>query len=255
MINRNFWGDDIEFSFINAFKIVRMNGIAVWQEDFKVKDSPMTVYFDMRSYILHHLVLEHVEHGRWVILKMAWAFFKRFNWAYQYDTANAITMSFSDVLEGPEYWIKNIDTSEIREKIKRKYTIEINRPLRRSYKSIPVVKKNIHLPFFTMLFCWISFNGHIAPSFMIHKNLERMSKYEIPSINKVFLRQMVLVCNEKNETEWVLQRNPRYFFRNILIMMRVSIRFIWKYSKLKTEYYKFIRTLHCDGFWKDTFNA
>ncbi len=249
-------GDDIEFSYTNKFKIVRMNGIAVWQEDFKIKESPMTLYLDMRSHILHHLVLEHIDHSRWTILKMAWAFFKRFNWAYHYDTANAIAMSFSDMLEGPEYWIKNIDIGRIREKIKKKYAIEVNRPLRRGYKSVPVAEKNIRFPFFTVLFRCLSLNGHLAPSFMIHKRFQRLSKYEVPFINRVFLRNKLLICNERNKTEWVLQRSSRYFFRNIVLMIKTSVKFICAYNKLKKEYREFFKDyLHSCDFWKNSFHA
>ncbi len=248
-------GDDIEFSYTNKFKIVRMNGIAVWQEDFKIKESPMTLYLDMRSHILHHLVLERINYGPWTILKMAWRFFKRFNWAYHYDTANAIAMSFSDMLEGPEYWIRNIDTGKIREKIKKKYAIEVNRPLRKDYKSVPVAERNIRFPFFTVLFRRLSLNGHFAPSFMVRKRLERLNKYEVPFINRVFLRNKILVCNERNGTEWILQRNPQYFFSNILIMIKTSIEFIRNYNKLKKKYREFLKTFHHDNFWKDAFHA
>lgn len=71
-------GDDIEFSYTNKFKIIHMNGIAVWQEDFKIKESPMTLYLDVRSHVLHHLVLEQIDHGPVQILKMVWAFFSWF---------------------------------------------------------------------------------------------------------------------------------------------------------------------------------
>lgn len=247
-------GDDIEFSYTNTFRIVRMNGIAVWQEDFKIKESPMTLYMDVRSHVVHHLVLEHIDRGRWHILKMVWAFFKRFNWSYQYDTANSIVTSFADMLKGPKYWLENMDTSKIRAKMKEQYTIEVSKPLRETYKNIPVADKNIRLPYFTLFFRRISLNGHLAPSKMVHKKMARLNKYEIPFINRVFLRDKILVCNEINRTEFVLKRNTRYFLYNLYLMILSSLKFSIKFSNIKKEYRNFFVSLKTNEFWKIQFH-
>ena len=246
-------GDDIEFSYTNNFQIARMNGIAVWQEDFKIKESPMTLYLDTRSHILHHLVLEHIDHGPLQILQMVWHFFHRFNWSYQYDTANAIVMSFADMLEGPKYWLENMDTSKIRTKIKEKYMIETSRPLRETYKTVPVADKNIRLPYFTKFFRRISLNGHLLPSKMVHKGMSRLNKYEVPFINRVFLRDQILVCNEISKTEFVLKRDSSYFIRNLFLMISTSIKFYKRYAMLKREFRGFLGSLKNDKFWKDVF--
>ncbi|WP_144277272.1 glycosyltransferase [Mailhella massiliensis] len=247
-------GDDIEFSYTNKFQIARMNGIATWQEDFKIKESPMTLYLDVRSHVLHHLVLEHIDHGPAQILKMVWAFFHRFNWAYQYDTANAIAMSFSDMLEGPKYWLDNMDTGKIRAKIKEKYTMEASRPLRKNYLDVPEAVENVRLPFCTKFIRRVSLNGHLLPGCMVRKGISRLNKYQVPFIDRVFLRDEVLVCNEISKMEIVLKRNPRYFIRNIFWMIKNSIIFLNNYSKLKTEYRKFLISLKEDRFWRNTFS-
>lgn len=247
-------GDDIEFSYTNKFRIVRMNGIAVWQEDFKIKESPMTLYLDVRSHVLHHLVLKHIDQGPAQILKMVWAFFHRFNWAYQYDTANAIAMSFSDMLEGPRYWLDNMDTGKIRAKIKKKYTLETSRPLRENYRDVPEALENVRLPFCTQFIRRVSLNGHLLPGCMVRKGISRLNKYQVPFINRVFLRDKILVCNEVDRTEMVLKRNPRYFMKNVYFLSVSSLRFIKKYKTLKYKYRTFLAGLKQDNFWRDTFN-
>lgn len=213
----------------------------------------MTLYLDTRSHILHHLVLEHIDHGPLQILQMVWHFFHRFNWSYQYDTANAIVMSFADMLEGPKYWLENMDTSKIRTKIKEKYMIETSRPLRETYKTVPVADKNIRLPYFTKFFRRISLNGHLLPSKMVHKGMSRLNKYEVPFINRVFLRDQILVCNEISKTEFVLKRDSSYFIRNLFLMISTSIKFYKRYAMLKREYRGFLGSLKNDKFWKDVF--
>ena len=50
-------GDDSRFSIRNKFKIMGMNGISVWGEDFASKTSPMNCYLDMRYHLLHQVNL------------------------------------------------------------------------------------------------------------------------------------------------------------------------------------------------------
>lgn len=247
-------GDDIEFSYTNKFQIARMNGIGTWQEDFKNKESPMTLYLDIRSHVLHHIVLKDIAHGPWYILKMVWTFFHRFNWAYQYDTANAIVMSFSDMQEGPKYWLDNLDTGKIRAKIKEKYKIEAPRPLREDYISVPNALKNIRFSFCTKFIRVVTLNGHLLPRCMVRKRINRLSKYQVPFINRVFLRDEILVCNEINGTEIVLKRNPGYFLKNIFLLTVSSLNFIIRYRSLKKKYCTFMNNLkNDDAFWRKVF--
>ena len=247
-------GDDIEFSYTNNFNIIRMNGIAVWQEDFKTKESPMTLYLDIRSHILHHLALEHIDHGRWQILNMVWRFFKIFNWSYQYDTANSIALSFFDTLQGPKYWLDNIDLKKIIIKIKKQYKIESPQPLRINYQDILEATENIRLPFYTKIIRRLSLNGHLLPKFMIHNELVRLDKFKTPLINRMFLRSKVLVYNKINKTEIILTRNTNYFIKNIFIFLLTSICFIIKYKSLKKTYRKFFLNLNNNNFWKKIYN-
>lgn len=247
-------GDDIEFSYTNNFNIVRMNGIAIWQEDFKIKESPMTLYLDTRSQIMHHLMLEHIDHGAFQIIQMTWKLFKIFNNSYQYDTARAISTAFSDILNGPYYWIKNIDTAEIRKRIKSISNTEITSPLRANYKEIPLATHNIRFPFFTKFIRRVTLNGHLIPSKLLNKNVYRLSKYDMPFSNRVFLRKEIIICNDVNNTEITLTRNTLYFISNIYYMITNSIKFIICYTKLKNEYRSFLASLSTNKFWKDVFN-
>ena len=186
---------------------------------------------------------------------MVWAFFHRFNWAYQYDTANAIAMSFSDMLEGPKYWLNNMDTGKIRAKIKEKYTMEVSRPLRENYRDVPEALENVRLPFCTKFIRRVSLNGHLLPGCMVRKGINRLNKYRVPFINRVFLRDEVLVCNEINKTEMVLKRNTGYFLKNVYLLTISSLHFLRNYKRLKEDYRTFLNGLGKDDFWRKTFQA
>ena len=248
-------GDDIEFSYTNKFNIINLNGVGIWQEDFKIKASPLTLYLDVRSHILHHLVIRHLDHGCWQILKMVWNFFNRFNRGYEYGIAKAIVMAFADVQAGIDYWLNNMDIATIWAKIQQNcyMDIDIKKPLRDNYQEIPEADRYIRLPCFNKIVRKYSFNGHLFPSFVFSKKLTRLSNYMVPCGPCVFLRNQILVYDELDETEFLLNCDRQRFFSNFYRMVLTSAKFCIKYGNLKNEYRKFLSTLNTDKFWKQEF--
>ena len=58
-------GDDISFSLANRFDTVTLAGVVSFQEDFSAKESPLTLYLDLRNHLHHHLVQDAKEIGPW----------------------------------------------------------------------------------------------------------------------------------------------------------------------------------------------
>lgn len=246
-------GDDIQFSYINEFVIARINGVGIWQEDFKTKESPLTLYMDIRSHILHHMALENINRGPWQILKMVWKFFNRFNLSYQYDTANAIASSFLDMQAGPKYWTDNLDMANIREKIKNNYKIERLKDIEQKSKKVARLDGNKKYNSFNRIIKKISFNGHLIPAFMLNNKIGRLEKYEIPCKDKVYRIKKILICSDLLQKQYMLKRNSRYFFSNIYKIIEASSLFLLRYKNIREEYKKYYKTLETDRFWKDVF--
>lgn len=248
-------GDDVEFSYQNKFRIVFINGICAWQEDFTTKENPMTSYLDMRSHIIHHFVLKQIDHGPIQILSMVLRFFCRALFSYEYDTAKVIALAFADVMSGPQYWLANMDMSEIRKKITGEIKVETPRTLRKKYLDIPEADEDLHLPFGTKLVRMLTFNGHLLPSCLLRSEVTRLSKFKVPSGSRMFLRDNVLIYNEINNTEILLSRNIKYFLSDIAVMICSILKFIFKYRKIKKDYNKFFNNLKNNKFWKGAFQG
>ena len=246
-------GDDVEFSYKNDFQIARMNGISTWQEDFGLKSSPMTRYLDTRSAIILQMTLQHTDSNPLKILHLVWKFFYAPNWSYMYDSANAVVKAFSDILDGPNYWIKNIDTKDIRNYFKKTYKIEINKLLTTSYKEIQIADKNIKFKYFTKIIRRLTLNGHLCPSIFFNNDLQRLNKYQIPFINRVFFRNKILVCNEFDKTGFVLKKSSGYFFKNLIYFSKTAIYFLIKYNVLVNKYKNFNSSLVNENFWNNIF--
>lgn len=244
-------GDDVEFSYKNNLKIARMNGIGTWQEDFSLKASPMTRYLDTRSGIILQMTLPHTRTTPWKILQLVWNFFWNPNLSYMYDSANAVVMAFSDILDGPSYWEKNMEMADIRKKIKDKYKIEKEITLDPSYKDMTIADKNIRFKFFTKILRKLTLNGHLLP-LCFQKKLERINKQQIPFTNRIFLREKILICDTINKKQFILKKDSVYFLKNLLLFIYTAIKFTYKYKSLKIKYKNFENAL-TEDFWNRNF--
>jgi hypothetical protein len=248
-------GDDVFFSYANTFTPVTLNGIACWQEDFKNKECPMTVYLDMRTHIINAMIFDHLAvEGRWRVLKMLWAFFGRFNNSYFYDTANAIVLAFDDVLRGPEH-VFTMNMPKKSGELTTRYVLEVPQP---EQEELPVMKratKHMATSFSDRVLRELSAYGHLFPAFILsRKRLWYMYRNDMPNANLTYLREKLYVKFFVRKKFFILKMNRKYYFKNLLYFCYTSLKFIIRYSMLKCEYRKFINdNLTTDEFWKKLF--
>ena len=105
-------GDDVSFSLVHDFDIVTLPGVISFQdEDFAVKETPLTVYLDLRSHLAHHLSLPGMRIGRarfvWIVAR----FYLRSLISMHYDTLEAVALALEDVRRGPEWFAANADAA------------------------------------------------------------------------------------------------------------------------------------------------
>ncbi|GGD40099.1 hypothetical protein GCM10011358_25050 [Sinisalibacter lacisalsi] len=110
-------GDDISFSLANDFEISPINGVVSFQEDFSAKESPHTLYLDLRNHLHHHLVHPNLEIGPLGTASIAWRFIARSIVRMHYETAEAQLLAWHDLMKGPALFEDEIDMSARRKKI------------------------------------------------------------------------------------------------------------------------------------------
>jgi galactofuranosylgalactofuranosylrhamnosyl-N-acetylglucosaminyl-diphospho-decaprenol beta-1,5/1,6-galactofuranosyltransferase len=102
-------GDDIGFSLANRFDTVTLPGVVSLQDDFGHKESPQTLYLDLRNHLHHHLVQAGMEIGRWRTVGIAWRFILRSLVRMHYASAAAQCLAWADVMEGPGHFETHAD--------------------------------------------------------------------------------------------------------------------------------------------------
>ncbi len=102
-------GDDISFSLANQFDTATLNGVVSFQEDFSAKESPLTLYLDLRNHLHHHLVQPGLERSAFGTARIALRFIARSLIRMHYDSAEAQLMAWEDVMKGPTFFAENAD--------------------------------------------------------------------------------------------------------------------------------------------------
>ncbi|WP_370162370.1 glycosyl transferase [Limimaricola soesokkakensis] len=110
-------GDDISFSLAHEFDTVTLSGVVSFQEDFSAKESPLTLYLDLRNHLHQHLVHPGLEIGPMGTIKVAMRFILRSVVRMHYDSAEAQLEAWEDVMRGPSFFAENADMSMRRPQI------------------------------------------------------------------------------------------------------------------------------------------
>ena len=156
-------GDDVSFSLVHDFDIVTLPGVISFQdEDFAMKETPLTVYLDLRSHLAHHLSLPAMRMGRLRLAKVVARFYLRGLISMHYETIEAMALALQDVRQGPEVFAANADAAGRRAEIAaltrdERWGPKAPAPVgrRRLRPSDPVVR----------LLMKLTLNGHLLPGF------------------------------------------------------------------------------------------
>lgn len=110
-------GDDISFSLANDFDTATLSGVVSFQEDFSAKESPLTLYLDLRNHLHHHMVQDGLRRGALGTARMVARFLARSVIRMHYDSAEAQLMAWEDVMKGPGFFADNADMAQVRPRV------------------------------------------------------------------------------------------------------------------------------------------
>ncbi len=249
-------GDDVNFGLQKQFTQITLNGVATWGDDFFYKESPLTQYLDMRSHLLHHLQVPHLNSSKITLLRLFWRLYLKYLLLYRYASAEGLLEGVKDTLKGPKFWEENIDMKEIfpklsplvqQEKLQKENFLE-NLDKFATLQDEPLSQKHLLMK----IFKGITLNGHLVPKtlfkrrgLMVDKRDHRFGVY--------FLRKEIFLVNMATQEGVVLKHNKKRFYKLLKEGIVVSIEIIKKRDHLINAYQSAYSYLTSQAYWEKQF--
>lgn len=242
-------GDDVSFSLANEFNIVRLNGVASFQESFTEKESPQTWYLDLRSHMAHHLSLPQMEIGAMGVFKIALSFFLRNLPRMHYDTLAAINLAFEDVMQGPSFFDRNIDMAQRRRDIKALtreedwQDLDPQAELPPERRAPPSAWKR-HLMKLTL-------NGLLVPGYMFIGRKITIRGQDRGSLRLVWGASEITYLNTKRTKFYTVRQSKIAAWREIWRFARNAHAFLTSYGSLQRDYRAAYQGMTSERFWAE----
>ena len=245
-------GDDIYFSLKNHFDIATLNGICSWQEDFAIKDGPLTSYLDTRGHLVHNLLGTFSGSRRGKSLRMIRNWFRRYALTYHYESANAVLDAVEDVMEGPDFWLENIDMRKRRPEIlscvKNEKLQDVSTDWNLEFRQVKKSPKK-------QLSRRLTLNGHLLPKMFFKKYNVALPKGFGGRINESFRCNKIFCVDSLSQKGYVVEHDKRAFFSTLRRYYKIRYRWWRNYDRLKVAYQARERELTSRDFWLKQFET
>ena len=247
-------GDDSYFSLSNDFDIITMPGVVAHQEDFFSKQSPLTLYLDMRYHIVHHLTFDNIEIGKRRLRRMVERYFSRFNNSYHYESAQAINLAIEDVLAGDAFWEQNVDMADKRKQIAglvRQEKIQDGLVVDLSRMTAHAPKRNKGRWF--ALLRSLTLNGHRLPKLLFYSK-GVLFPLDVRAIeHDSFLRPFAVTMDAATGRGYICKMDRKTCFSNRKQFLALAERLEREYEALRKRYVNAASTLTAREAWERRF--
>ncbi len=245
-------GDDVLFSLMNDFHIVTMNGIACWGEDFWYKESPMTRYLWARATLVMLMSVTEKPFKYYFRTMKRW--FKDAAYSYHYDSAHIFTLALRHVMQGPTFFVDNLDMDEVRKSLANYMKVEKLAPIERS-KDVcyPRAKKaSVLKTFIRKATC----NGQLLPSVLWKKKKAMFQPKGYGADQaQTYRYRYIHYEHEPLHVGFVLEVDRRRFIDEAREFLTTVWIFHRSFDKLKRRYRDALPEYTNRAFWERVFET
>ncbi len=242
-------GDDVSFSIANRFRIVTLNGVVSFQDDFTEKESPQTLYLDLRSHLVHHLVFDAIDRGAWGTAKVALRFIGRSLARFHYETAAAQMLAWEDVMKGPAFFRDNADMADRRAAIRALAQTETWGPL----DELDLTERRVFTRrgrLFARLLA-LTVNGHLLPFFGAWGDRIVLPVADRGTLHPVWGAARITYLNGTRTKGYQVAQSKRRFLAAAWRAGRLALRFRRAFPALRAEYRAAYPQMTALPFWQD----
>ena len=254
--------DDILFSLQNKFTIVTMNGINIWGESFGTKESPLTHYLYTRGelvlWMYYNTTASSLSFRLLLFIKrVVWGNFLRPLFSYKYGASVLATrMGVCDFMQGPSFWISNLDLSHVRQQIATFPKDEEKTTL--TLKNITITKDKLppEKPWHKLIRL-ITLNGFLLPYGYLKKETLIVNGKTRKTIRQIFRYKTVAYVYETSNntyTGYLTYHNKKAFFKEAITSCKLLLKLLLKLPMLQIKYNQAFKEFTSETFWRQIYN-
>ncbi|MBO1328132.1 glycosyltransferase [Acetobacter suratthaniensis] len=247
-------GDDMLFGLMNSFSIITINGVACWGEDFRFRESPMTRYLAVRSNLMIWLTTTELT-GKEITQRIMKIWLRPAVSSRNYESAEVIELAMQHVMEGPDFWHRNIDMTDVRKLIGSMVDIEKMRPVDLGSHHF-VSRKPRHQETRTRrLLRQISLNGLLLPKAALRKGVIYAEKGFAGDTAQIFGVDTVLYYNPHNKTGYYARMDTPRALQILKKFSDLSKKLESETENLRILYKKDVKQTTTKSYWEKNIHS
>lgn len=245
-------GDDISFSLAHDFDTEVLNGVISFQEDFSAKESPLTLYLDLRNHLHQHLVHEGMDIGPNGTARIVAHFLLRSIIRMHYDSGEAQLQAWEDVMRGPDFFRDNADMARRRPEISALARTEAWRPA--TPEDLAVPEMDWHEPPLRRA-RWMKrlLNGHLIPGFGLFGGRTRIPVSHRGLIWPLWGKREAVFVSQDESRAYRVTHSKRRGWGLIWRSFRLYLRWRRDYPALRAAHRQGYADLAARSFWEGRF--
>jgi galactofuranosylgalactofuranosylrhamnosyl-N-acetylglucosaminyl-diphospho-decaprenol beta-1,5/1,6-galactofuranosyltransferase len=245
-------GDDISFSLVHRFETATLNGVVSFQEDFSAKESPLTLYLDLRNHLHHHMVHEGMEIGATGTARIVLRFLLRSIVRMHYDSGEAQLMAWEDVMEGPAFFADNADMTAKRPAVTALIRTESWKPVTPADMALPALVDTPPGPAVSRVLKYL-INGHLVPLWRLWGSEVRIPLSHRGLIWPFWGRKTACFTNADESRAYTVRHDKARAYGLIWRAFRMYLRWRRDYPALSRAHRDSYATLASRPFWEERF--
>lgn len=240
--------DDMEYALRQCKKLILLNGLCVWHDEFFYK--PITYYYDKRNReILYALHFPDIANKCDAKKRLRDSVLHQILW-YRYQDAHDILDAFEDFLKGPQWLVSFDDRKKFNDVSKKRYA---HKPV----EDLPVAfdyDKYLQSLAFTPekkpkhLLRVLTFNGWLLPA-----RGDAITCVSVPQTPKLYRARRVLNYAVNTNSGYVTEKSYKealYILRRLLHVQRLIDK---DYTKAAAAYRETMPQVTTRDFWEQRF--
>lgn len=241
--------DDMEYACRKCGKLILVNGIGVWHEEFFYK--PNTYYYDIRNreilFSLHFPMLATKMEAKKRLIKNVG---RTLLW-YRYHDAEEIIDGVSDFLNGPNWLVAADDRGKFDAVRESRVSSVPVAELPMSFDYNQYMSSMVHPEEKKWKRLWrkLTLNGWLLPA-----KRDVIVRAEIPLTCYFYRAKRVLNYSAKTNTGYISEKSYRKVFHVLHLLYKAIRKIDCDYTKAQNAYAESLLRLTNDNFWRVRFS-